>query len=283
MNALDLLRDWPGWKQAGAGKVLASPAWRLDVIFADRKGSMRIVPNEDLADDRLTLKVDLEGEEHRLGISDSAVFADLHRIWKLRDRLPYEVLMAVVEKECGPLLQMLEDVLRRQLSVKGLDETASDVPFRAFRVTFPEGGEDAFSFSLDLSPAMEIDLGRIENLDVTDESIRGMSRPAEASYAEFDLPDADLADGDLLLRTEEFGPQWLTDVPRDGHVRVLADKTLELTFAELADGAPPVPPSPTYRLVRDGELLANATSAQIGSHPAFRIISTLQPFNPLTL
>ena len=271
MDALELLRNWPTWRQAGAGKVLASPAWRLDVLFADRKGTMRIVPDADLPDDRLELEVDLEGEEHRLGIADSAAFADLHRVWATRDRLPDEVLMALVEKECGPLLQMLEDALRLQLSVIGLAEPASDVRSRAFRVEFPEDEGDGLAFSLDLSSAMEIDLGRLENIDVSDESIRGMSRPAEACYAEFDLRDARPEEGDLLLCPDGGRSQWLTDVPRDGRVRVLSADTLSLTFAELADGLPPVPAAESFRIVRDGELIATAVSAAVGSHPAYRV------------
>lgn len=275
MDALDLLRNWPSWRQAGAGKVLASPAWRQEVLFADWKGALRIIPESDLPADRLWLKVSFEGEAHHLGIVDSAVFPDLHRVWTLRDKLPREVLMALVEKECGSLLQLLEDTLRRQLSVEGLAEAVPETSFRAFRVTAEDDHFEPLTFSLDLSPAMEIDLGRLENIDVTDESILTLSRPAEAVYAEFDLQGMKLADGDLLLRPVEQAPRWLTEIPRDGRVRVLSSVPHTLTFAEFVDGLPPVPPSPTYRIVRDEMQLATAVSAAVGSHPAYKITSTL--------
>lgn len=272
MDAFDLLRDWPGWRQAGAGRILASPAWRLDILFADRKGVLRIVPGSELPDDRLWLKVDFEGEEHNLSIADSVAFPDLHRIWSLRDRLPREVLMALVEKECGPLFQMLEDALRRQLSVKGLAESAPTTLTRAFLAASGDEAFESFAFSLDLSPAMEIDLGRLECIDVADESVRTMSRPVEAVYAEFDLQDAVLADGDLLLRPADTAPRWMTDTPGDGYVRVLSEDRHELRFSDFADGLPPVPEAKGYRIVRNGEILATAVPAAVGSHPAYRII-----------
>lgn len=274
-DALELLRDWPVWKKAGAAKVLASPAWRFRVMLADEE---RWIVNaaEEGDPDRMWVELAFEDERHVLGISDSEMFPNLHLLWAKRDRLPAEVRMALVEKECGSLLQMLEDLFRKQLSIVGFAEGEGDRKTRAFELQGEVGfgDETAIRFAVDLSPAMELELGRVENLDTGHESIRGMVRDAEAEYAEFALPeDATVSPGDMLLLPDESESRWLTDVPADdGAVRVLADRTLSLTFAELVDGLPPVPESETFKIVRAGETVATAVRSNVGTHPAFKIL-----------
>lgn len=274
-DALELLRDWPTWKKAGAAKVLASPAWRFRVMLADEERWIVNAADEE-ASDRMWVELAFEDERHVLGISDSEMFPNLHLLWAKRDRLPAEVRMALVEKECGSLLQMLEDLFRKQLSIVGFAEGEGDRKTRAFELQGEAGfgDETAIRFAVDLSPAMELELGRVENLDTGHESIRGMVRDAEAEYAEFALPeDATLSSGDMLLLPDESESRWLTDVPADdGAVRVLADRTLSLTFAELVDGLPPVPDAETFKIVRAGQTVATAVRSNVGTHPAFKIL-----------
>ena len=280
MDAFELLRNWPTWKRAGAGKILASPAWRLDVMLGDRRGVLRIVPSEEA--EFLWLEVDFEGERHWLGLPDQPAFDELHRVWSLRDRLPAEVRLALVEKDCGPLLQMLEDVMRRQLSIVGFAEGEPPAGVRAFEVSLADDGGAALRFALNLSPSMEIDLGRMENLDLSHESIRSLSRDVEAEYAAFDLAEeavAALGAGDLLLRPPDAEPQWLLDVPVDGRVHVFAEKPLPLTFGQLVGGDVPVPAANSFRIVRDGGLVAKAKLSKVGSHPAFRILPDMEVAN----
>ena len=280
-DALELLRDWPTWKKAGAAKVLASPAWRFRVMLADEE---RWIVNDvggDPQSDRMWVELAFEDERHVLGIADSEMFPDLHLLWAKRDRLPDEVRMALVEKECGPLLQMLEDLFRKQLSIVGFTKDEGSRKTRAFELR-PEAassGEKTIRFAVDLSPTMELELGRVENLDTGHESIRGMVRDAEAEYAAFALPeDATLSPGDMLLLPDAAEPRWMTEIPvDDGLVRVLADQTLSLTFAELVDGLPPVPDAETLKVVRTGETVATAVRSNVGTHPAFRIVSAIPP------
>ena len=284
MDALELFRDWPTWRRAGAGRVLSSPAWRLDVMLGDARGVLRIVQPADA--EFLWLEVDFEGERRWLGVPDQEAFAELHRVWSLRDRLPSEVRLALVEKDCGQLLQMLEDTMRRQLSLVGFADGEQPAGIRAFEVTFPGGEASALRFSLGLSPAMEIDLGRLENIDLSHESIRSLSRDVVAEYAVLDLPEealAALGAGDLLLRPEDAESRWLLDPPEDGRVHVLAEEPGRLTFGELVDGDVPVPPAETFRIVRAGKDIATAVQSNVGTHPSFRITATLQPSNPPTL
>ena len=277
MDALDLLREWPSWRKAGAGKILSSPAWRLDVLYDDRAGVLRTAGG-DASEDRLWLEVKLEDERHILGVSDSAAFSELYRVWALREKLPPEVRMALVERDCAPLFQMLEDALRRQFSVVGFAEGPGEAHVRPFEVALADE-EQPIAFALDFSPAMEIDFGRLENLDTSHPSIREMTREVEAEYAQIPLvgeTPPEIAAGDLLLRPEGAEPRWVTELPADESVIcVLGAERHTLTFAQLVDGTEPVPPTASYRIVRGNSTLATATLSQVGSHPAFRIISTL--------
>lgn len=275
-DALELLKGWPTWKKAGAAKVLASPAWRFRVMLADEERWIVNDAGEEANPDRMWVELAFEDERHVLGLADSEMFPDLHLLWAKRDRLPDEVRMALVEKECGPLLQMLEDLFRKQLSIVGFADGEGTRKMRAFELQ-PEtgsGDETAIRFAVDLSPAMELELGRLENLDTGHESIRSMVRDAEVEYAEFALPeDTTLAPGDMLLLPDEAEPRWMTEIPADdGIVRVLADRTLSLTFAELVDGLPPVPDTETFKIVRAGRAVATAVRSNVGTHPSFKIL-----------
>ena len=278
MDAFELFRNWPTWRRAGAGKILASPAWRLDVMLGDRRGVLRIVPSEE--EEYLWLEVDFEGERHWLGVPDQPAFDELHRVWSLRDRLPAEVRLALVEKDCGPFLQMLEDVMRRQLSIVGFAEGEPPLGVRRFEVTFPGGEDEGVRFALDLSSSMEIDFGRMENLDLSHEAIRSLSRDVEAEYAELELPAealGSLGADDLLLAPQEAEPRWLLELPDDGRVHVLAEKPMSLTFAQLVDGDVPVPAADAFRLASSHGTIAQLAQAQVGTHPAYKVSDVPPP------
>lgn len=274
MDALDLLREWPMWRKAGAGKVLSSPAWRLDVMFDDRPGVLRTADG-DASADLLWMEVKLEDERHVLGLSDSDVFPELHKVWDLREKLPAEVRMALVERDCAPLFQMLEDALRRQFSVVGFVEGPGESQVRSFE-TILQDEDQVIALSLDFSPAMEIDFGSLENLDTSHPSIREMTREVEAEYAQVPLDGGrltDVAAGDLLLQPEGRTLRWVTEIPADESViRVLGAERHTLTFAQLADGTEPVPPATSFRIVCGGREIATAVSASVGSHPAYKVV-----------
>lgn len=276
MDAFDLLREWPTWRKAGAGKILSSPAWRLDVLFDDRPGILRAAGG-DASEDRLWLEVKLEDERHVLGISDSAAFPELHKVWALREKLPTEVRMALVERDCASLFQMLEDALRRQFSVIGFAEGPGEARVRPFEVVVA-GAEQPIAFALDFSPAMEIDFGRLENLDTSHPSILDMTREVEAEYAQIPLDGEtppEIAVGDMLLQPEGAELRWVTELPTDETaVRVLGAERHTLTFAQLVDGTEPVPEAMSYRLIRAGKAVATAVRSNVGSHPAYKITST---------
>ena len=132
--------------------------------------------------------------------------------------------MALVERDCAPLFQMLEDALRRRFSVIGFAEGPGESPVRSFE-TVLEDEDRTIALALDFSSAMEIDFGRLENLDTSHPSIREMTREVEAEYAQVPLDGGrlpDVAAGDLLLQPEERTLRWVTENSEDESViRVL--------------------------------------------------------------
>ena len=270
MDANELLREWPEWSKANAARVLASPAWRLETQF-DGKDARLVRVDSLAADATVVLDVRLDDEPHVLAIEPTPLFPDLSLLKGRFADLPREVLLALVEKECGALFQFVEEIAKRRLAIVGL--SASPVPETAF-VLSGEGGEARFA--LDLSAEMEQRLGVLANLDVTHPSIRNLTREAFACHGEWTLADAELAAlavGDCLVLDEGFEPRWLLAVPSDERAYVLAEEKGSLSFAQLADDAlPSVPPPKTLMLCRGGTVLATLEPSCLGLARTFRVV-----------
>ena len=270
MDANELLREWPEWSKANAARVLASPAWRLETQF-DGKDARLVRVDSLAADATVVLDIRLDDEPHVLAIEPTLLFPDLTLLKGRLADLPKEVLLALVEKECGVLFQFVEELAKRRLSIAGL--SAASIPQTAFAVS-GEGGEARFA--LDLSPEMEQRLGVLANLDVTHPSIRNLTREAFACHGEWTLTDAELAAlavGDCLVPEEGFEPRWLLGVPSDERAYALAEEKGLLSFAQLADDAlPPVPSPKTLTLCLGGNAFATLEPGSLGLVQAFRVV-----------
>ena len=264
MDALALLKSWPGWSRAGAETVLASPAWRLAVRVGGESGVMRFGTGP-LAD-TIDLDVVLDGEARVLSLADSPRYPDLHLLWGVRGGLPPEVVLALLEKECGDVFSMLEDATRGLLEVKGLAAAPSDAA-RVLEVEAPGG---SFACAIDLPPAARAAFGRLENLDTSHPSIRGLTRPARVAYCALDLPEEacrSLSAGDHLLVPESFAAtqRWTVDAPEDGAVHVCSPETAEIAFGAFADDALPAIPKPSALVLVQGErTLGSCAPARLG-------------------
>ena len=269
MDANELLRNWPGWSKANAARVLASPAWRLETRFGEKPARLvRVAPLDAAAS--VVLDVRLDDDPHLLAVEPTPLFPDLSLLKGRLAALPKEVLLALVEKECGFLFQFVEDIAKRRLSIVGLPDAPA--PQTAFAVS-GEAGEARFA--LDLTSEMEQRLGILANLDVAHPSVRALTREAVACCGAWTLTDAALAAlsvGDCLVPESGCEPQWLVEEPADDSVRAVSAEKGVLSFAQLADDAlPPVPAPAQLELVRRGRPLATLEPVRLGLAPAFRV------------
>lgn len=292
MKPSEILASIPRWSSATADEILASPAWSMPCRLGDVQCAMMQAP---CPVDTLDLAILLEDEPHVLHIGDSPSFAELHAIWSSRADIPEPILLALVEKDCGPLLQLLENATRRRLKLVGLANATgdSDAPILSAQVS-------DISFALTLSDAVTAAFGNLRNLDLAHESIRSVVLPAVAEYAAFVLPAQDasgLAVGDAVLLPEigSIPPRLVADgrfvvdgngvapFEDDGRCRVVAAEPCQITLGELFDAAndaqettePPnhrttVPTDDSQlRLVQKGKTLASGHLEHLADQPAF--------------
>ena len=267
MDAKDLLKTWPDWQRAGAETILASPAWRLPArLGAESSGELTVTA--DLPDDPIVLSVTLDGEAHTLVLGDAAAYPDLHLLWKRRAGLPAEVLLALIEKECGDLFSLIENVMRRQFALKGL---ADSVPAE-LRVFLFTCGETALRFGLDLTPALVTQLGTLDALDPAHPSIRALTRPYRAVEGRIALAEDEqsaLVPGAYVLLPESFDAErrWATEdelAASEGALAV-ACGTTEISFGAVADGTfPEIPPLGEVEILLRGSRVARAAVTQVG-------------------
>ena len=205
--------------------------------------------------------------------------------------MPEPVLLALVEKDCGPLLQLLENAAHRQLSVQGLaKEPAGDDSLAARLVS---EGRTIAVFKLTQSASLTSALGVLRFIDSSNPAVRESVLSAEVEYASFALPAADLvalSPGDSLLLPEvgsvdprvvvdgrfavtDAGVSTWTD---DGMLRVVRSEPISVSVGELMDAAdggrtaePQPSPEAPLRLVRQGKTLATGRFGKLASQSAF--------------
>lgn len=278
MNAEELIEKWPGIAGQDAAAIFGRDAWAMPVGYAGNDATL--VKDATRERDVIGLAIKFDDEPHFLSLAVSDAYPELSKVWQLKKMLPNEVLLALIEKECGALLQTLENAARRQLSVSGLvpheNVGAQNAAAQAFALR-NASGETVCDFALSLSKALVAEFGRIENLDVKHDSIRALTRPARVEYAAFSLADeelAGLAPGDHLLLPEiaTDAPKWVTATPADDLVHVLGAMAGELSFKDFADDTLPEPPEASALiLLHHGHAVAEGRLVRLGEQPAFAV------------
>ena len=272
MDARALLEEWPTFGKANAETLFLSPAWRMETVCDGAPAVLTRMPEPQ--SDILWLSVTLDDETHILGIGDAEAFHDLHLVWARRDALPKEMLLALVERDCGVLFQVLEKVFRRQFRLKSLAEGPFDEVPR--RVDFRFIAENvSLSFALDVSPLLMTELGRLRNLDPSHEAIRALKRPAWTEYAAIELLESEgeaLTAGDCLVLTEGSEPAWRVTVPEDDLVHVCDESVGEVTFAQMADDEWPALSEPgRVVLFASGRVVARGSLGKLGLQRVFKV------------
>jgi hypothetical protein len=289
MKPIEILSSLPAMASASPAAILGSPAFAMPCRYGDEAATLR--PAAVRPADTLPLSILFGDTPHVLALARSPRFPELDALWDSRADVPDPILLALAEKECGPLFQLLENAVRRQLRLAGMAASADAAPDAlALEVS-------GVSFTLTRSTAVESALGgNLRHLDLSHPDIRAISLPAETEYAAFALPAADLvslAPGDALLLPEigTVAPRLLVDgrfavdasgvlpFADDARCRVVAAEPAPVSLGALfdaADGtsadAPPAPsPSAPLRLVLSGKTLAAGRLDRLGEHPAFLV------------
>lgn len=301
MKPLEILSELPYWAKASPEEILDSPAFAMPCRLGDESVLLRPAPVEPAASDMLALSVSFGDEPHALCLARSPRFPDLDKLWDSRADVPEPILLALVEKECGSLFQMLENAVRKQLRLVGVENVSrrgaaeSVANWELARGTGDVGSDgNILNFSLTRTSTVVSALGVMRNLDLAHESIRLQKLPAEVEYAAFQLPDADLASlapGDALLLPEIgavaprriVGGRFAVDAngvspyQEDEMCRVRDAADGMVSLGELFDAATgtagaqsQVPPANAQlRLVRRGKTLATGRLDRLGDSQAF--------------
>ena len=280
MSAYEILKTWPGFATALPEEIFAHPAWVMPCQWGDER--CFLCRSAAKPRDVIGLAIKLDDDEHFLGLANRERFPDLHQLWAEKGHLPDALLLALVEKECGELLQLIENVVRRQVSVLGLDDPAKRASAVAFDVIGATDGVIRATFVLDVKPSMVRTFGQLRFLDTNHSSLRELTRPARAVYAAFDLSETalgSLATGDYLLLPElasaTFG-EWACDLPADTRCRVVAPTETPISFAAFADQRLPACPRPTALDLAVGDrVVARGRLAQLCNQMAFEIEEVL--------
>ena len=265
MKPLEILAAIPQWAGATPDTILDAPAFAMPCRIGDKPAVLRPAEVEPSASDALSLAISFGDEPHVLRFARSPAFPELDKLWDSRSQVPAPILLALVEKECGPFLQLLENAVRKQLRLVGLDEGASrggtedggdaDAPKPELSLCISAApGEEAVAVCLTRSATVVSALGSLRNLDLTHESIRSIALAANVEYAAFALSESErssISEGDAVLLPEIGGvpPRLVVDgrfvvdgagvapFADDGRCRVIAAEPRQVTLGELFDAA----------------------------------------------
>ena len=283
MKPFEILSSLPQWSGLRSDAIVDLPAFALPCRLGDESATLLLGAMHPA--DTISLSIRLEDEPHVLSLARSPRFKDLDVIWDSRADVPEPILLALVEKDAGPLLQLVENAVRRQLKLVGLAEAeSSDAPMLFAQV------EDVV-FSLTRSATVTAALGNLRNLDFMHESIRSVTLPALTEYAAFSLTSSEasgLSIGDAVLLPEmgTVPARLVADgrfaVDANGVTRYnagdlvhLFDATAkDITLGELFDAAETprtveATPSGALRLVAEGKTLAVGRLDRLGTQSAF--------------
>lgn len=279
MNELELLARWPGWADKRPADLLNEPSWALRTRWGDEEVRLRLTDNRPR--DLIALKIAFDDDEHFLGLGRREAFPDLAALWDRKADIPQTLVLALVERECGKLLQLLENTVRRQLRVIGLTDAEAREGTRGFEVVRKDGSIVA-DFALTVSDAIIEAFGDLAAIDVTHSSVRNQLRPAIAEYAHFSLgpESAALAPGDWLLVPEldnRIAARWcMSSAEADGKYHVRAAEPSEISFGEIADNTLPEIPHPQeLELFFEGKLIATGRYNRLGEQAALAIEEVL--------
>lgn len=283
MKPFEILSSLPQWSGLGPDAIVDLPAFAMPCRLGDESATLVLGAMHPA--DTIGLSVLLEDEPHVLSLARSPRFKELDAIWDVRADVPEPILLALVEKDAGQLLQLVENAVRRQLKLVGLAGAESpDAPALFAQVA-------DVVFSLTRSATVTAAIGNLRNLDFTHESIRSITLPALTEYAAFSLTPSDasgLSVGDAVLLPEmgtvparivvdgrfALDANGVSRYNAGDLVYVFDATARDFTLGELFDAAEAprtveATPSGALRLVAEGKTLAVGRLGRLGDQSAF--------------
>ena len=278
MKPIELLQQLDEFKALTPADILSHPAWSVPVTWNEAPAALHA--DAVVTSETINLAVRLGNEDCVLGLVPSEAFPELSELFPARAEVPPPIMLAVVEKEAGPLFQMLENALRRELSVQGLAETPAEGA-RTFQVAVADDPSASTpSFTLALTDALVRELGDLRYLNAEHPSIAENKVAMEVAYAEFDLSAdelAGLAPGDYLLlpemSTEKPGRVCRPGTLPSDRLRIVASELANVPFATALQEDLRCAPVGTDDLVLMlGERrIASGRLSKLGEQPAFAV------------
>ncbi|MBR3220976.1 MAG: hypothetical protein IKF72_01990 [Kiritimatiellae bacterium] len=287
MKPFEILSALPQWSRLSPDAIVDLPAFAMPCRLGDESATLvlgAMCPAETIG-----LSILLEGEPHVLSLARSPRFKELDAIWDSRADVPEPILLALVEKDAGPVLQLVENVVRRQLKLVGL------APSGSVEKSVLSAQVADVVFALTRSAIVTAAIGNLRNLDLAHESIRSVALPSVAEYAAFALTPEDAAGltvGDAVLLPElgTVSARLIVDgrlVLDDGGVsrynagdlvHVVDAISKDVTLGELFDAAETprameTKPSGALRLVGKDKTLAVGRLDKLGDQSAFIVES----------
>lgn len=290
MKPSEILKLLPQWEHASSADIVASPAWSVPCRMGETACTLKAA--EVVLSDTLDVSIVLGGTEYVLSIADSPVFADLHSLWANRADVPEPILLALVEKECGMLLQTIENVVRRELKVLGVAKGKKDESL-SLALDVSEG--QPISFMLSSTPQLVRAFGQLAFIDVSNPIVRDARISVVRDMAAFTLSAADMMSigpGDALIVPEfDSSPARLIAESRlivdgngvspyadDGLLHIVESAPGTVTLGWLLDYAASPSQIPSaepgeIKLVAGGRTIAVGKVERLGGQPVMKVES----------
>ncbi len=279
MKPHEILSLLDAWRRKTPEELLFSPAWAMPCRLGDQQLTMRAGALRPA--DPLLLKVRFGETPHVLCLAPSEAFPELSRLWDVRAELPEPILLALLERECAPFFQLLENAMRRQMAIEGLGGEPDESAFC--------GEVGGIVFTLTRTPQLIQAFGRLSFLDPANEELRNTPCSAEFEYAAFAFPQKELdaleiGDAVVLPELETPAPTTIVEstlqVESNGAAAPLLPDALvhlrsatpaQLRLGELFDGAikAPAPDALPLKLVCAGRTVATGRLGRLAEQPAF--------------
>ena len=121
MKPFEILSSLPQWTKLDQDAIVDSPAFAMPCRLGEENVTLLLGAVRPA--DAIRLSITIEDEPHVLSFARSPRFRELDAIWDGLADVPEPIVLALVEKDAGPVLQLVENAVRRKIRLVGLAES----------------------------------------------------------------------------------------------------------------------------------------------------------------